>query len=61
MYNNYTKYLEEEKKKAKAKTEKKLSLADRVSKLEGTGKKKNAKDKKKKPSPLIPKPFDCDD
>ena len=51
---------EEDKKKPKKK-EKKMSLADRVEKLEKAGKKKAGDKKKVKPTPMFGDKFDPDD
>ena len=60
----FAQFLSEEKKPKKKpakKTEKKMTLAQRVEKLENAGKKKKAKEKKKKPTPLFGHKFDEDD
>ena len=58
----YNEFLsEEDKKKPAKKAEKKLTLAQRVEKLEGKNKKKKEGDKKKKKKGILDKPFNEDD
>ena len=58
---SYQDFISEEDKKKPKKKEKKLSLADRVEKLESKGKKKAGEKKKPKPTPLFGDNFNPDD